>query len=91
VNGLILPTAAAFGQVTAMTARAGGYPRAGVDVGGGIHAAPAQSVTTAPVAAYTHPTDGTRSIIPIDAAADALLTPGERATVVTLPEPPPRP
>lgn len=48
-------------QATALTAQStldtdAGYPKAGVDIGGGIHAPPSQSITAHYQAVWQHPT-----------------------------------
>lgn len=51
-----------------------GYPRDGVDIGGGIHAPPAQSRTHRWATPFRHLTDGTRYAVVYDDRLQLLTT-----------------
>ena len=56
MTGLIVNN---FGHATAILARVNarlGYPKAGVDIGGGLHATALQSMTTSHASVRAHPT-----------------------------------
>lgn len=61
-----------------------GYPRAGVDIGAGIHVPATESRTLHHTHVREHPSR-LEWAVPIDAAASAQLSPAERARVASLP------
>jgi hypothetical protein len=60
---------AAF-KVAAAVDEAGGYPRAGTDIGGGVHVPPDASITTGYAAVLQHPSGAKWAI-----QADGVVTP----------------
>lgn len=60
-----------------------GYPRAGVDIGGGIHAPPAASRTLTWATPFRHVTDGTRYAVVFGDRLMLLTTAAAEARIVT--------
>lgn len=62
-----------------------GYPKAGVDYNGGLHAPPAQSVTTTYAQVQVHPQNALEHIYPADAVTTPILTVGPTAVLLGVP------
>lgn len=56
MKAIVFPDRASFDAYSAKVDAALGYPKAGVDVGGGVHALPSQSVTQRWADPIEHPT-----------------------------------
>ena len=61
-----------------------GYPKPGIDVGGGVHAPPAQSVTPHYAGVLKHPTLATCAILS-DATITPVVTAAANALAVAVP------
>lgn len=66
-------TVAAF-RVAAAVDEAGGYPKAGIDIGGGVHVPPDASVTTGYAAVLQHPS-GTKWAYQADSVVVPIVGP----------------
>jgi hypothetical protein len=92
-NAFVFPSQGAALAVAAIVDAQQGYPKPGVDVGGGIHVPPAQSITTT-YAVPTSPDGGATWSYPADAVTTAALATPQAATAlaaqaVVLPAPTP--
>jgi len=82
MNGMACLTLADATAYRAATDAAAGYPRDGVDIGGGIHASVVQSRTFHQGNVLPHPTLALAAVIPWDATMIALaVAPPAGATV----------
>lgn len=88
-RGIPFPTKTEADEASAELARSLGYPLAGRDVGGGIHAPPEQSATVRPYDVIEC-VDGT-FVVPTDAEIEKTLAPDDVAKIATVEEKPPPP
>jgi hypothetical protein len=79
MNGLTFPDLASAQVVQAQVDAALGYPKAGVDVGGGVHVPPSQSITTTYMQPVPLATVGYG--YPVDAVIAPVLTALQVASV----------
>jgi hypothetical protein len=83
MTGLVYLSQAPADAQSASVDAALGYPRDGVDIGGGVHCTPAQSRTVRHAQVIQHPTLA-QWAYPIDAVNSPVINPVVLATAVVL-------